>query len=282
MRRARLGIAALVLAATVTAALAEAPAPAPQVTELGSGGASIVFVHGMGATRTDWLPLFKRLKDRFHFVMVELPGFGASPLPDPFSLEAAADQIDAVIATQKPESTIVVGQGLGGLLALRALARHPGHARGLVMLDAALKSPLPIDDQMVQQVVRFMDENYTTFTQMAFSKMGRDSAESAILYAKLAAVEPATVKAYMRHLLRADATGDLKSVGLPIELVFSERSWPKDKTWGAVAKGFGYEDTTVAVPKRIANAGLLVMKEQPDSLAEILSSYATARLAAKP
>lgn len=280
MRLARLGIPVLVLAAVVTAAFAVDTKPSLQVTEMGTGGATMVLVHGIGGSRTDWLPLFKRLKDRYRLVMVELPGHGTSPLPDPFSLEAAADQVDSVIALQKPESTIVVGQGLGGMLALKALARHPGHARGLVLIDAALKSPIPVDDQQVQQLVRFMDENYATFTQMAFSKMGRDSAESAILYAKLAGVEPATVKAYMRHLLRADASGDLKSVGLPVELVFSERTWKSGKLWGEVAKSFGYEDTTVAVPRRVGGAGMLMAKDQPDTLAAILSAYGAKRLGA--
>lgn len=280
MRLARLAVPALVLAAAVSAAFAVDTKPSLQTTEMGTGGATIVLVHGIGGSRTDWLPLFKRLKDRYKLVMVELPGHGTSPLPEPFSLEAAADQVDSVIATQKPESTIVVGQGLGGMLALKALARHPGRARGLVLVDVALKSPIAVEDQQVQQIVRFMDENYATFTQMAFSKMGRDSAESAILYAKLAAVEPATVKAYMRNLLRADANGDLKSVRLPVELVFSERTWKAGKLWGEVAKGFGYEDTTVALPRRVGGAGMMMAKDQPDTLAAILSAYGAARLGA--
>lgn len=279
MRFTRLGIAVLILAAAVTAAFGAGPKPSLQVTEMGTGGASMVLIHGMGGTRTDWLPLLKRLKDRYKLVMVELPGHGSSPLPEPFSLEAAADAVDSVIALQKPESTIVVGHGLGGMLALKALARHPGHARGLVLIDAALKSPIPVDDQRVQGLVRFMDENYATFSQMVFSKMGRDSTESAILYAKMAGVPPVTVKSYMRNLLRADASGDLKSLGMPVELVFSERVWKSGMMWGELAKNFGYEDTTVAVPRRVANAGMLIAKDQPDSLAAILAAYGAARLA---
>ena len=265
MRFTRLGMAVLVLAAVVTAAFAAGPKPSLQTTEMGTGGATMVLVHGMGGTRTDWLPLLKRLKDRYKLVMVELPGHGSSPLPEPFSLEAAADQLDSVLALQKPESTIVVGHGLGGMLALKAMARHPGRARGLVLIDAALKSPVPVEDQQIKQLVRFMDENYPTFSQMVFAKM--------------AAVQPVTVKSFMRNLLLADANRDLKSLGMPVELVFSERLWKSDKSWGEVAKNFGYEDTTIAVPHRVANAGMLVMKDQPDSLAAILASYGAGRLA---
>lgn len=279
MRPIRPGIALLLLAAAVTAVLAADTKPGLLTTELGAGDGTIVFVHGIGGSRTDWLPTVKRLKDRYRLVMVELPGHGSSPLPEPFSLEAAADAIDEVIAQQNAESTIVVGQGLGGMLALQALARHPGHARGLVLVDASLKSPLQLDDRQIDQLVRYMDENYAAFNQMAFSHMGRDSAESAILFARMAAVRPITVKSYMRNLLRADAGRELKKLGVPVELVLTERTWKNDATWAEVAKTMGYRDTALVVPHRVANAGTLVMKDQPDALAAILSGYAEARFA---
>lgn len=280
MRLVRWGVLALLLAAAVAVAPAGGK-PSLQTTEIGAGGASLVLVHGLGGTRTDWLPLAKRLKDRYRLVMVELPGHGTSPLPDPFSLEAAAEAVDSVIALQKPESTIVVGQGVGGMLALQALAKHPGQARGLVLVDAALKSPIAVDDQQVQQVVSFMDDNYETFTRMAFARMGRDSMESAILFAKMAAVPPATVKAYMRSLLRVDANRELKAVGLPVQAVVTELLWKHGMLWGPVSKSMGYEDSTSVEPRRIAKSGFLVMKDQPDTLAAILSDYATARFSAK-
>lgn len=279
MRLVRWAIPALILATAIAGVPAAGPKPSLQTTELGAGGATVVLIHGMGGARTDWLPLVKRLKG-YRLVMVDLPGHGTSPLPDPFSLEAAADAVDSVIALQKAESTIVVGQGVGGMLAVHALARHPGRARGLVLVDAQLKSPMQIDDQQVQQVVRFMDDNYATFSQMVFAKMGRDSAESAILFAKMAAVPPATVKAYMRHLLRADANRELKSLGMPVQAVLTERLWKSDANWGPVSKSLGYDDSTMVTPRRVTGAGTLVMKDQPDTLAAILSGYAAARFAA--
>ena len=279
MRPIRPGIALLLVALAVTAVLAADTKPSLMATEMGTGNGTIVLVHGIGGSRTDWLPTVKRLRDRYKLVMVELPGHGSSPLPEPFSLEAAADAIDEVIAKQNAESTIVVGQGLGGMLALQALARHPGHARGLVLVDASLKSPLQLDDRQIDQLVRYMDENYAAFNQMAFSRMGRDSAESAILFARMAAVLPLTVKSYTRHLLRADASRDLKKLDMPVQLVLTERTWKGDATWAEVAKTMGYRDTALVMTRRVANAGTLVMKDQPDVLAAILSGYAEARFA---
>ena len=280
MRLLRLSLATLGLAVLAAAAWVHADTPAaPQVTEMGRGP-TIVFVHGLGAARMDWMPTARKLISRYHVVLVDVPGHGSSALPEPFSLEACAEQVDAILARQKAESTIVVGQGAGGLLALMAAQAHPDRTRGLFLIDTQIKSPIPVGEQDRVQLMRFMDDNYATFTQMAFSRMGRDSVESAKLYAMMSAVPPVTVKAYIRALILVDANRAVKSLKSPPALVFTERTWKPGTSWGALAKQFGYEDSTVAVPRRIANAGFLVMKDQPDSLAAMISEFATARIGA--
>lgn len=280
MRFLRLSLATLSLAAIAAAAWVHADTPAaPQVTEMGRGP-TIVFLHGLGAGRMDWMPTARKLIGRYHVVLVDLPGHGSSALPEPFSLEACAEQIDAIVARQKAESTIVVGQGVGGLLAMLAASAHPDHSRGIFLIDAQIKSPLAVGEQERSQFMRFMEDNYATFTQMAFSKMGRDSVESAKLYAMMSGVPPVTIKAYIGALLMVDANRALKSLKAPPALLFTERTWKAGMSWGALSKQFGFEDSTIAVPRRMANAGFLVMKDQPDSLSAMISEFATARIGA--
>jgi pimeloyl-ACP methyl ester carboxylesterase len=268
------------LAVALTASPVRAEGPGLETLELGSGP-TVVMVPGIGGTRTDWLQTVKRLRDRYHCVMVEIPGQGKSPLPEPFSLQAAAQALDAVIAKQKPESTIVVANGVGGTLALLAASAHPEHLRGLMLIDAPLKSPVPVTDQQREQLKRIMDENYDQFSQMAFSRMGRDSTESALLFALMAAVPPATVKSYFRELVSADANRELKELKVPLALAFTERSWKAGNSAGTVMRSFGMEDSTLAVPLRIANAGRLPMKDQPDTLAAWISGFAARNFAGK-
>ena len=90
---------AAVVACVLAATLARAGDAGPGVLELGSGP-TVVLVPGLGGTRTDWLPTVKRLREQFHCVVVDVPGQGYSPLPDPFSLTAAAAALDAVVARQ--------------------------------------------------------------------------------------------------------------------------------------------------------------------------------------
>src|SRR6266436_2563603 len=206
-------VAAVILA---VAPLARGAAPVElKTTEFGSGP-TIVLVHGLGQGRLAWMPTARKLLSSYHVVMVDLPGHGDSPLPDPFSLEAASDALDQVIAKQKPDSTLVVGSGVGGLLAMMAASEHPAHQRGLVMIDVALKSPVLVDDQQKKMFYDFMEQNYDQFLHMTFGRMGRDSAQSVTIHAMAAQVAPNTMKAYFRALLDVDGTKSLKDLKTPM------------------------------------------------------------------
>ena len=43
-------------------------------------GPPILFLHGVGSTRSRWTPIVDLLRDDFRCVAVDLPGFGDSPL----------------------------------------------------------------------------------------------------------------------------------------------------------------------------------------------------------
>lgn len=261
----------------LTAALVSADAPVLKTTELGRGP-TVVFVPGLGITRSQWMPTARKLVGTNRVVMVDIPGQGDSPLPDPFSFDACALALDAVLARQNPESTIVVAHSVGGVIAMRTLAANPARARGLLLIDTQIKSPIPVPDQQRQQMVTFMEGNYDTFLKMAFSNMGRDSAESAMLFTNMAQTPPASIKIYLRALLALDANKDATAV-LPVTRVLvTERGWRDVRTPGMVLQSLGYDDTTSYVPQRFDGAGYLAMKDQPDSLAAVIRSFAAERL----
>lgn len=269
------------LVATIAAAtMVQAQAPGLQTLELGTGP-TVVLVPGLGASRTDWLPTVKRLREHYHCVMVEIPGQGTSPLPDPFTLQTAAGMLDAVVAKQNGDSTIIVADGLGGVLALVSASAHPEHQRGVLLIDTFFKSPIPLEDQQRDGMIQFIDQNYDVFLQSAFKKMGRDSTESARLYAMMAAVPPATVKSYIREMISMDMNRDLRNLTSSLLLAYTDRVWKPERTWGACAKQLGLDDSTRAIGVRISNSGPMVMKDQPDTLAAMISAFATKGFAGK-
>jgi len=95
----------------------------------------IVFLHGAILTRTMWRPVVARLTDRYRCITVDLPGHGAA-VADAFSIDAAADVVEDVIAREASGRAIVVGLSLGGFVAMAVAARSPSVVRGLVLAGA--------------------------------------------------------------------------------------------------------------------------------------------------
>jgi len=101
----------------------------------GGHGRPLVLLHGLGLTWRSWKPVLGALEARHDAIALDLPGFGASaPLergvrPTP---RALADAVAAELDRLGLEAPIVVGNSLGGWLALE-LARR-GRARSVVAL----------------------------------------------------------------------------------------------------------------------------------------------------
>lgn len=277
-------LAAVAALALATPLVAQTP-PLLKTTELGKGP-TLVFVHSMGGARMGWMPTARKLLGGYHVVMVDLPGHGDSPLPDPFSMDIGAAQLDQVLAKQKSESTIVVGHGLGGALAVLAAKQHPEHVRGVIVIDAALRSPFQqIPEQQRKYLIDYLGsatpEQFNEILKSMFVRLGRDSAQGVEIFAKASLVPIPTMKAYLEKLMYFDGSPALKDFKVPLLYVGSQRSWPDTTTWEMLAKERGYEGATVAT-HRIPNSGYLIMSDQPDSLAATIDAFAKSVLAKKP
>ena len=276
-------IALLVAASLACTALAFAATDTPvalKTTEFGRGP-TIVLLHDFGGARMQWLPTAKRLLGHYHVVMADLPGHGESGMPDPFSLDAAAAAVGQVLAKQKGDSTIVVGQGLGGMLALMAASRAPTAVKGVVVIDGWLKLPQPVPDQMQQYFLQSLETNYDPMLRRMFMQGGLDTTQGVALHAQATQVPPANIKAYMRQLLNADATGALKGLKPKLLFVGTEKRWPAGKTWADLAPQLGYAAAGPMESRRIEKAAAMVWNDQPDTLAAVLGEFAGRAIAAK-
>jgi pimeloyl-ACP methyl ester carboxylesterase len=271
---------ALALLLSFAPAGAATPPVAPKTLELGKGP-TIVLVHDLGGNRSVWMPTVRKLLGKYRVVLVDLPGHGESPAPDPFTLESAAEALDLVLAKQNPDSTVLVGKGVGGMLALLDLKAHPGRVRGLVVIETPLKSPLKIDDQEIKGFLSMLDSNYDQILKMIFIRAGRDSMQGVAIHAMAAQTPPQTIKSYIGASLTGDATPALKSLQVPFLFVGTDLLTKGGKSPGAALLALGYEDTTSVPMRRIADAGYLVMQDQPDTLAAVIADFTVRALAAK-
>lgn len=276
--------AAAVAAAALLAAPLVAQAPVTlKTTEIGRGP-TVVLVPGLGGTRTQWLPTARKLMADHRVVMVDLPGHGDSGLPDPFSLEAAAALLDQVIARHKPESTIVIGHGVGGVLAVLAARQAPEHVRGLAVIDAGLKTPFSaIPDQQRKYFLDYISEqpNYDAFVKQMFRSLGRDSAQGVEIHSRAALVPATSIRAYLRELMYMDYSAAAKQLTTPMLYIGSSRAWPDTTQWAAVSRERGLEGVAHLRSMRVADSGYLIMSDQPDSLAAAIAAFGREVLAAR-
>jgi pimeloyl-ACP methyl ester carboxylesterase len=105
---------------------------------VGGAGPTLVLVHGLGGSATNWCELAPLLASRYRLVVPDLPGHGRSDaLPAVSGLDSFADRVFAVMEAEGGAPAPVIGHSLGGLVALRLALRHPEAASALVLAGSA-------------------------------------------------------------------------------------------------------------------------------------------------
>ena len=278
MRSRIAAIAAALIAPLFAVTLAAQTPAALKFMELGHGP-TVVFVHGLGGARLQWMPTVRKLITDHHVVMVDLPAHGETPMLDPFSFNACVAALDQVLAKQKAESTVVVAHGLGGSIALLEAGAHPGRMKGLIVIDATLKPPMAIPDQQKKAFLDWMDASFSDFLKKVYTGMGRDSAEGVALYARAALVPEPQMKAYFHALFDLDASSATKNLKTPLLFVGSSRTWPDTASWAAVGKSRGFDNPGSIRARRVANSGAQMYVDQPDTLAAVIREFEASPLA---
>lgn len=91
-------------------------------------GPSLVFVHGIGADATLWHDWRAVLAPRFASIALDLPGHGGSYRPGAafdWSFADLAGAVHAVADTAGARERILIGESIGGTIALAAAAGRP-------------------------------------------------------------------------------------------------------------------------------------------------------------
>ncbi|MBP2456621.1 pimeloyl-ACP methyl ester carboxylesterase [Clavibacter michiganensis] len=102
-------------------------------------GDPLLLLHGIGRSLEDWDEQHDRLSAGHELHSLDLPGFGWSdPVAAPTTLESLADALPACLdAAGVAGPVTVVGNSLGGAVAMTLATRHPGRVRALVLADSA-------------------------------------------------------------------------------------------------------------------------------------------------
>ena len=97
----------------------------------------LLLVHGMAGSSATWRDVLPKLHSRFTVVAPDLPGHGESdkPLQD-YSLGAHANSLRDLMVALGIDRATVIGQSLGGGVAMQLAYQYPGHCERLVLVSS--------------------------------------------------------------------------------------------------------------------------------------------------
>ncbi|MDP8924279.1 MAG: alpha/beta hydrolase [Chloroflexota bacterium] len=111
-------------------------------------GPPVILTHGNGMAGTAWYYQRRKLAERFRLIVWDLPGCGRSrgPATGDYRPEKLARDLGEIVALAGGHPAILVGHGLGGMLALTYCKLFPEkvgrEVAGLVLVDTAPANPV--------------------------------------------------------------------------------------------------------------------------------------------
>ena len=145
-----------------TAVAAERELPPLYSENLGSQGPTVVLLHGWGRSLEAVRQLGELLAQNCRVVLVDLPGFGRSPLPFPASNDGGgwgtleySERVRQFLDQSGITECILLGHSFGGRLSVRLASKYPELVKGLILVGShGLKRARPFKDEVRVRWIR--------------------------------------------------------------------------------------------------------------------------------
>jgi 3-oxoadipate enol-lactonase len=241
-------------------------------------GRDLVLLHSLLTDRSSYAALAARLAPERRLILVNLPGFGASPrlAPGGEPLAGMADRIAALFDDLSlPPGTDVLGNGLGGFVGLTLAIRHGARFARLVLIGSAVAFPEPGRATFRAMADKADTEGMAALAGAAMLRMFPQAyidANPAVIADRTAvfnAIDPHVFAAACRALASLDLASDLARIANPVLVVVGEHD-------GATGASLGQD-----LAARLPDAGAVVLPgaghaphmQAPDALAAAIGPF---------
>jgi pimeloyl-ACP methyl ester carboxylesterase len=118
----------------------ELPGRRVRALTMGEGPEDILLLHGLGATKSSFFETAAALSGRYRVHALDFPGFGGSSKPPlaPYTARWFADTVVGVMDQLGIERAHLIGNSMGGRVALEVGLRRPERVRALGLLCPAV------------------------------------------------------------------------------------------------------------------------------------------------
>jgi pimeloyl-ACP methyl ester carboxylesterase len=236
-------------------------------TTRGSGSVALVLIHGGLADRSFWAAQLEGLSDRFRVVALDLGGHGESSQErKAYTVDTWAEDVRAVADALGLDRIVLVGNSLGGAVALAAARILSGRVLGVIGVDTLHDLTYTVDPASAHaQAVAFRKDFAGSCRAMVGSLFhpGKEPELRAWAERRMQATSPEVVVSMMEGFAGYDTAAAARAAGVPIRAINGDL-WPtRTNVNRGVAKDF---DVTV-----ITGAGHYLMLERPAEFNRILA-----------
>ncbi len=190
---------------------------------------TIVFHHGLGATSGAWALWRPVLASRFRIVTFDMRGHGRSSRPPadaPLSLDTLVDDLFAVADAAGAQRFHLVGESIGGTVALKAAIDRPERVRTLTVSNGAHVggSIRSLDNWKQLMDSRGMQGWSEHMMGQRFFPGGIDEERWRWYEREQASADPGFVLRAVELLVGADLSAQLGGLDLPVLLLHGDSS----------------------------------------------------------
>lgn len=164
--------------------------------ETGSGP-NVILLHGLGADRSNWTTTVPALAPKYHVYVPDQVGFGQSDKPMiSYRIGTLVDFLDAFCRKLGITRAALVGNSLGGWVAMDFALAHPDKVDRLVLVDSAGYSPARTGGPPLTRE-RLQNLNPSTIAQ-------EKQLMAEVFYSKAFATDQIAEMAFTAHLRKND------------------------------------------------------------------------------
>ena len=110
--------------------------------DFGGAGRPLLMVHGLGGSALNWMAVGPRIATSHRALALDLAGFGQTPLHGrTATVGANTALVHEFIEKVIGESVVLVGNSMGGHIAVLEAAAHADSVHSLVLVDPAIPGP---------------------------------------------------------------------------------------------------------------------------------------------
>jgi len=237
----------------------------------------LLLMHGIGGDAESFRPQLDALSDRWRVVAWNMPGYGASPLPDDMQFDELGNSVNTLFDQLGVTHAHVLGHSIGGMVAQQFIAENPERVRSLILSatsPAFGKNDGEFQKKFIAARLGALDAGKSMSDiadGIVDTLTGDDPDPRGVAIARdcMRRVPEATYRAAMHCLVTFDRRDNLARIHVPTLLVAGENDG--NAPAAMMEKMSGYING--AQYQRIDGAGHLANLERPAVFNQILRSF---------